>query len=122
MPGISPYIISHRLSINPVVQPIRQKRRAYDPERYKAMRAEVDKLSSIGFIKKVDYPTWLANVVMLVDATADHALLSFMDAYSGYNQIFMHLNDQAHTSFITNRGLYCYKVMPFDLKNAEATY
>ncbi|CAL9019077.1 unnamed protein product [Prunus brigantina] len=39
-----------------------EKRRAYDPERYEAMKAEVDKLSTIGFIKEVDYPTWLANV------------------------------------------------------------
>ncbi|CAL2260077.1 unnamed protein product [Prunus armeniaca] len=122
MPGISPDVISHRLSINPVVRPVRQKRCAYDPERYEAMKAEVDKLSTIGFIKEVDYPTWLANVVMLVDATASHALLSFMDAYSGYNQIFMHPEDQAHTSFIIDRGLYCYKVMPFGLKNAGATY
>ncbi|XP_016652592.1 PREDICTED: uncharacterized protein LOC107881971 [Prunus mume] len=45
-----------------------------------------------------------------------------MDAYSGYNQIFMHLEDQAHTSFITDRGLYCYKVVPFSLKNAGAMY
>ncbi|CAL8168816.1 unnamed protein product [Prunus armeniaca] len=64
MPGISPEIISHRLSINPAVRPVRQKRRAYDPERYEAMKAKVDKLTSIGFIKEVDYPTWLANVVM----------------------------------------------------------
>ena len=45
-----------------------------------------------------------------------------MDAYSGYNQIPMHAPDQDHTSFITDRGLYCYKVMPFGLKNAGATY
>ncbi|KAI5343261.1 hypothetical protein L3X38_011137 [Prunus dulcis] len=45
-----------------------------------------------------------------------------MDAYSCYNQIFMHPEDQAHTSFITDRGLYCYKVMPFGLKNVGATY
>jgi hypothetical protein len=31
-------------------------------------------------------------------------------------------NDQEKTSFITSRGLFCYKVMPFGLKNAEATY
>ncbi|KAI5323170.1 hypothetical protein L3X38_032242 [Prunus dulcis] len=122
MPGISPDIISHRLSVNPAVRLVRQKRRAYDPKRYEAMRAEVDRLSSIRFIREVDYPTWLANVVMLVDATAGHALLSFMDAYSGYNQIFMNPEDQAHTSFITDRGLYCYKAMPFGLKNAGATY
>ena len=45
-----------------------------------------------------------------------------MDAYSGYNQIKMHVPDQQHTSFITNRGLYCYTVMPFGLKNAGAIY
>ncbi|VVA38607.1 PREDICTED: Transposon, partial [Prunus dulcis] len=58
----------------------------------------------------------------LVDATAGHELLSFMDAYSGYNQIFMHPPDSEHTAFITDKGLYCYNVMPFGLKNAGATY
>ncbi|CAL9011925.1 unnamed protein product [Prunus brigantina] len=42
-----------------------EKRRAYDPERYEAMKTEVEKLSNIGFIMEVDYPTWLANVVMV---------------------------------------------------------
>ncbi|KAM1499833.1 hypothetical protein ACFX10_022465 [Malus domestica] len=45
-----------------------------------------------------------------------------MDAYSGYNQILMNPPDQEHTAFTTDRGLYCYKVMPFGLKNAGATY
>ncbi|CAL2239067.1 unnamed protein product [Prunus armeniaca] len=45
-----------------------------------------------------------------------------MDAYSGYNQIFMDPADSEHTAFITDRGLYCYNVMPFGLKNAGATY
>ena len=45
-----------------------------------------------------------------------------MDEYSRYKQILMYEPDKEHTSFITNRGLYGYKVMPFGLKNAEATY
>ncbi|KAL5550984.1 hypothetical protein UlMin_001160 [Ulmus minor] len=64
----------------------------------------------------------LPRIDQLVDATARHELLSFMDAYSGYNQIRMHEEDQEHTAFLTNHGLYCYKVMPFGLKNAGATY
>ena len=59
---------------------------------------------------------------MLVDATAGHELLSFMDVYSGYNQILMHPDDQEKTSFVTEWGIFCYKVMPFGLKNAGATY
>ena len=64
----------------------------------------------------------LPRIDQLVDATAGHALLSFMDAYSGYNQIPMYEPDQEHTSFIIDRGLYCYIGMPFGLINAGATY
>ncbi|XP_073138970.1 uncharacterized protein [Henckelia pumila] len=49
-------------------------------------------------------------------------LLSFFDVYQGYNQIYLAHNDQEKSSFITDRGIYCYDVMPFGLKNAEATY
>ncbi|KAI3667467.1 hypothetical protein L6452_42525 [Arctium lappa] len=58
----------------------------------------------------------------MVDATAGHELLTFMDAYSGYNQILMHPDDQEKTAFMTDKGIYCYKVMPFGLKNAGSTY
>ena len=45
-----------------------------------------------------------------------------MDAFSRYNQIMMDEANQEKTSFITSQGLFCYKVMPFGLKNAGATY
>lgn len=48
--------------------------------------------------------------------------MSFIDVFSLYNQIFMNPDDQEKTSFITDRGIYCYKDMPFGLKNALATY
>uniref|UniRef100_A0A2N9GJ57 RNA-directed DNA polymerase n=1 Tax=Fagus sylvatica TaxID=28930 RepID=A0A2N9GJ57_FAGSY len=69
---------------------------------------------------KDSYP--LPRIDQLVDSTAGHKLLSFMDAFSGYNQIQMTEGDQEKTAFITSRGLFCYKVMPFGLKNAGATY
>ena len=69
---------------------------------------------------KDSYP--LPRVDMLVDSTAQHQLLSFMDAFSGYNQIRMDEADQEKTSFVTSQGLFCYKVMSFDLKNVDATY
>ena len=49
-------------------------------------------------------------------------MLSFMDAFLGYNQIKMDEADQEKTSFITSQELFCYKVMPFGLKNAGVTY
>ena len=45
-----------------------------------------------------------------------------MDAFLRYNQIKMDEIDQEKTSFITSKGLFCYKVMSFGLKNLEATY
>ena len=69
---------------------------------------------------KDSYP--LPCIDQLVDSTAGHQLLSFMDAFSGYNQIKMEEVDQEKTSFITSQGLFYYKVMPFGLKNAGVTY
>jgi Reverse transcriptase (RNA-dependent DNA polymerase) len=45
-----------------------------------------------------------------------------MDGYASYNQIKMALEDEKHIAFRTPIGIYCYKVMPFGLKNAGATY
>ena len=69
---------------------------------------------------KDSYP--LPRIDQLVDSTAGHRLLSFMDAFSGYNQIRMDKADQEKTSFVTSQSLFCYKVMHFGLKNAGATY
>lgn len=59
----------------------------------------------------------LPKIDQLVDSTAGHGLLSFMDAFSGYNQIQLFEYEEEYTVFITNVGLCCYKVMPFGLKN-----
>ena len=127
MGGIDPTIITHRLNVSPSFKPVKQKRRSFALERQKAINEEIDKLLQAGAIKEVEYPEWLANVVLvkkangkwrlcidftdlnkacpkdsfplpridlIVDATADHELLSFMDVFSGYNQISMDPDDQ----------------------------
>nr|KYP73952.1 Transposon Ty3-I Gag-Pol polyprotein [Cajanus cajan] len=66
------------------------------------------------------YP--LPNIDRLVDGASGHNMLTFLDAYSGYNQIQMHPQDEEKTAFITDSANYCYRVMPFGLKNAGATY
>ena len=69
---------------------------------------------------KDSYP--FPRIDQLVNSTAGYQLLSFMDTFSGYNQIKMDEPDQEKTSFITSQGLFCHKVMPFSLKNSRATY
>ncbi|XP_012858055.1 PREDICTED: uncharacterized protein LOC105977295 [Erythranthe guttata] len=68
------------------------------------------------------YPFPLPRIDQLIDSTSGCELLSFLDAYQGYNQILLAPEDQERASFITDQGIYCYQVMPFGLKNAGATY
>ena len=155
MGGIDHAVITHRLSTSPSFKPVKQKRRSFAPDRQQAINEEVEKILQARAIREVEYPEWLANVVLvkrangkwrlcidftdinkacpkdsfplpridlIVDATAGHELLNFMDAFFGYNQISMDPDDQEKTSFVTAQGTYCYRVMPFGLKNAGATY
>ncbi|KAG9453545.1 hypothetical protein H6P81_006449 [Aristolochia fimbriata] len=69
---------------------------------------------------KDDFP--LPITELMVDATTGHEALSFMDGSSGYNQIRMDPRDEEKTALRTPKGIFCYKVMPFGLKNAGATY
>lgn len=66
------------------------------------------------------YP--LPNIDQLIDFTAGNELLSFMDAFSGYNQIKLAEEDQDDTTFITHGGVFAYKVVPLGLLNAGATF
>nr|CAN71500.1 hypothetical protein VITISV_007955 [Vitis vinifera] len=124
MKGIHPSITSHRLNIFPTARPVRQKIRRFHPDRQKVIRNEIDKLLEAGFIREVDYPDCfpLPRIDQIVDSTAGQGMLSFLDAFSGYHQILMSPADEEKTAFITPHDLYCYKVMPFGLKNAGATY
>nr|XP_027122911.1 uncharacterized protein LOC113739775 [Coffea arabica] len=69
---------------------------------------------------KDDFP--LPNIHILLDNTAGHEIESFADCFAGYHQILMAEEDREKTAFITPWGTFCYRVMPFGLKNAGATY
>ncbi|KAL0394443.1 UNVERIFIED_CONTAM: Retrovirus-related Pol polyprotein from transposon gypsy [Sesamum latifolium] len=153
--GIDPEVIVHRLNVDPMMRPIKQKKRSFGAKRNRIIEEEVSKLIEAGYVSEVQYTDWLANVVvvpkasgkwrmcidftdlnkacpkdpyplpwidLLVDSTAGYELFSMMDAYQGYHQIFMAEEDRIKTSLITDRGIYCYNVMPFGLKNAWGTY
>jgi hypothetical protein len=69
---------------------------------------------------KDEFPLPVTEII--IDHTSSYEVFSFMDGYAGYNQILMDETDQKHTSFRTPMGIFCYRVMPFGLKNAGATY
>ena len=137
------------------MKPVKQKLRRIMLEWTLKIKEEVEKQYNARFLKVVNYPKWLANVILvpnkdvkvrmcvnfrdlnkaspkddfplphidiLVDNTVRHDLLSFMDGFSRYNQIKMGPKDMEKTFFVTPWGTYCYKVIPFGLKNAGATY
>ena len=64
----------------------------------------------------------MPKIDQLVDATIGHPRMSFLDAFQGYHQIPLALDDQEKTAFVTPIKNYHYKVMPFGLKNARSTY
>ena len=64
----------------------------------------------------------MPRIDQLVDVTVGHPRMSFLDAFQGYHQIPLALDDQKKTVIVTPVGNYHYKVMPFGLKNAGSTY
>jgi hypothetical protein len=59
-------VIEHKLGIDPMFKPIKQKEKRYTSERLETIRLEVNKLLEAGFIRPVDYPNWLATSVLVV--------------------------------------------------------
>ncbi|PKI73788.1 hypothetical protein CRG98_005821, partial [Punica granatum] len=133
MPGLDPSIVEHFLPLDTEkFPPKRQQLRRQRASLLLRIKEEVVKQINAGFLEVCNYFEWVANIVLdnfplphidvLVDNTARHAQFSFMDGFSGYNQIRMAEKDKLKTTFTTMWGTFCYRVMPFGLKNAGATY
>ena len=145
---IDPSFHCHKLAICKDAKPVTQRKRKMGKERYQVVQQEVVKLMAAQFIREINYSTWLSNMVMvkkpndkwrmctdytnlnracskdayllpnidwLVDGVVRHKMLSFLDAYSDYNQSNV-------STFVSESTNFCFKVMPFKLKNVRATY
>ena len=78
--GIDPVVITHKLNISPSFKPVKQKRRSFALERQKAIDEEVNKLIQAKAIREVEYPDWLANVVLVKKANGKWRLcIDFTD-------------------------------------------
>lgn len=140
----------HSLNVEPKFKSIKPKLRRFVSEPIKMINGEVDHLLEAGFIEELQFAEWISNVVVvekkqaakwrvsvdfinlnkvclkddyvMVDTAAGYELLSLLDAFFGHNQVSLNSVDCVKTGFITDRGLFCLKVMPFGLKNVGATY
>ena len=80
MGGIDPAIITHRLNVSPSFKPVKQKRRSFAPERQKVINEEVSKILQARAIREVEYPKWLANIVLVRKANGKWRLcIDFTD-------------------------------------------
>ena len=155
MLGLDPRLVAHMLNVNLEAKPVAQPAKIFHTEIKGQIVREVQKLLAAGFIKPIQHPLWLSNIVpvkkknsqirccadfrnlnkvcpkdefpllnmdLLIDSAVGSAIFSFMDGFSGYNQIRMALKDAEKTTFRTPMGNFYYTVMPFELKNASATY
>lgn len=132
-----------------------QLRRIFHPNVEVQIVQEVKKFLVEGFIKPIEHPQWLSNIVpvnkrnvkirccvdfrdlnkicpkdefhlpnmdLLIDSIVGHEMFSFIDGFRAYYLIKMALRDTAKTMFRTAiENFYC-TMMPFELKNAGATY
>ena len=64
----------------------------------------------------------LPSIHRLANGLSKFQVLSFLDAYSRYKQIRMHPPDEEKMTFMTKDAKFCYRIMPFYLKNAGAIY
>ena len=155
MAGLDPRLVVHSLNVDPGVKPVVQPAKVFHTNVEVQITQEVKKLLAAGFIKPIQHPKWLSNIVpvkkkngqirccvdfrnlnkaclkdefplsnvdLFVDSAAKSSMFSFMDGYSGYNQIRMAAKDVKKTTFRTSIGNFYYIVMPFGLKTARATY
>jgi hypothetical protein len=143
--GFHRSVIEHALNTDPKVRPKLQWQRPMSDDRVKSAEAEVQKLLDARIIREVQYPVWVANVVMvpnkngnmrmcidftelnktcpkdpyplpridiIIDQAAGCEMLSLLDCFSGYHQVWMRREGEAKTGFTTPFGIFCFVRMP----------
>jgi hypothetical protein len=153
--GVHRSVIEHALNTDPRVKPKLQRQRPMLADRVRYAEAEVQKLLDTRIIREVQYPVWVANVVMvpkkngnmrmcidftelnkacpkdpyplpridvIIDQAAGCDMLSLLDCFSGYHQVWMRREDEAQTGFTTLFGIFCFIRMPECLRNAGSTF
>ena len=65
MLGLDTKLVEHHLVLKPDVKPVKQKLRKMDPRVKQQVKEGLEDLLKAGFIRTIDYPDWLANIVVV---------------------------------------------------------
>ncbi|KAM1607184.1 hypothetical protein ACFX1Z_027796 [Malus domestica] len=85
MPGLDPVIVVHHLGVKPRTGPIKQMQRQYRSELIPQIEVEIDKLIKTGFIRVVQYPKWISNVVIVLKKSGQiRVCVDFQDLNDAY--------------------------------------
>lgn len=147
-----PFSMEHKPNELKYAKPVKQKPRQMTSERSMAIHKEVDKLAEAGILRKVESPQWVTNPIAIQQrdgewkiqvnfedinkACQKESYLSiekqqplskirwecFLSTDKGCHQIQMAKEDEEKTAFRVGRSTYCFRRMPFGLRNTEATY
>ena len=120
--GMPPEIMQHTIPLFPDTKPIKQLQRIPSPlDSYNGkIQVCIDYKAFNKRTQKDHFPLPFINTIL--DEVAGHELYTFMDGYSGYNQISIAPKDHHKTVFITPWGTFIYVVMPFGLCNAPSAF
>ncbi|GJZ01219.1 reverse transcriptase domain-containing protein [Tanacetum coccineum] len=120
MVGGKSFNMENKLNEYKHIKPIKQKRHGLGSDRKEAACREVEELTKAGILRKDGYP--LPEIDWKVESVLGFRLKCFLDTYKGYHQIQMAEEDEDKTIFFAGKEVFCYQKMPFELKNAGATY
>ncbi|GAA0176529.1 hypothetical protein LIER_29503 [Lithospermum erythrorhizon] len=131
MPGIVPTIAVQKLYVDPTFSPIKQKKRLFNYQKNLAIREEVQTLLKAHATRELKFPAWIANVELNKRPNNKWRICTdFTSLNKACPKNFYLLpclgrlvdGNEEKIVFITEYGLYCWRFMPFRLKNAGATY
>ena len=101
MSGLAPEIALHHLAVHEGVKPVQQEKRKYSPVLETQIALEIEKLKEAKFIREVQFPTWLANIVPVMKKNGQiRTCANFKNLNQACPKDVFSLSTMTHISFL----------------------